>query len=136
IQDLPLLCLRDQIVDGQKEVLVAQLGNERELLLDRLANLGRYAVRPTRFQPCFGQLSQVPSRRLSRRNELFGIVVAQARKRKLAAIRNRQCLLKQIGRVDGSQLIVGAQVTLAIREQSMSGLGERTAMSNRSDRVL
>src|SRR6266545_3398143 len=78
----------DHVADGEKERLVFELGDERELVLDQLAYLARNAIREAPRQSFLGQLAQPARRSFVRGDELFGILVAQLLQRKTATLGN------------------------------------------------
>lgn len=61
---------RDEIVDGQKIGLVAQLGDERELVLDLRSDFGRHALGPALLCTPLGQSAQMSTRGLAGGHEL------------------------------------------------------------------
>jgi hypothetical protein len=64
---------RDDVVDGEKIGLVAEFRDQRELVLDQLANLGRSLVAIAPREAGLGELAQMRGRRLARRHDFFDI---------------------------------------------------------------
>ena len=104
----------DDVVDGEEEVLVAQFGNEFQLLLDEFPDLRRHPGRPALARPGFGELAQMRRRRQHRRHQFAGILVAQFVQAERAAIRQRHGLREHLARIDRAELIERFQVALAV----------------------
>ena len=68
----------------QEERLVGHLGDQRQLMLDAPAHLGRHAVRVTPPQTALGLLAQPGSGRLTSGSDFLGVFVAQFIQRKAA----------------------------------------------------
>jgi hypothetical protein len=65
------------VVHRKKKRLVAKLADERELVLDELADLRRHARREAPAQPFLGQLSEPRGGRMAFGDELGRILVPQ-----------------------------------------------------------
>src|SRR5688572_541662 len=78
------------IVDGEKEMLVAQRGDEFELVLDKVAHEFRRSVRKTPARALFRQLPQISARGVSGGHDFIGIFVAQAVEGEIAALGDLQ----------------------------------------------
>jgi hypothetical protein len=126
----------DHVVHGQKEVLVAQLADQCQLLVDELTHISRHALRPASAQALFGEGAQVLACAAARRHQLRRIVVAQLRQREAAALSDRRALGQQCRWVERLQLGERAQVPLAIGIETLSGLIDSAAVSDRRERIL
>ena len=127
---------RDDVVDGEEVRLVAELGDERELVVDQLADVGRNASRITPDQPGLGQRAQVRRRCLPRRHDLLGILVAQLVQREMAPLGDRDAFREQCRRIDRRESRARAQMPLAVGEEREAAVGDRLLQPDRGDRVL
>ena len=138
----------DDVVDGQEIRLVAQLGDERELVLDQLADVGgktrvgtgpdpgRTPIGVSPRQPFLDQLAQMRCRRLARGHDFLRVFVAQLVQRKRAALGDRDRFREQRRRIDRREPRPRAQVPLAVRVERVAALGERLFQADRGERVL
>ncbi len=128
---------RDDVVDGEEIGLVLQFGDQRELVLDQLADLRvqRDAAIPSR-QAFLGELAQMRCGRLAFRHDLLRVFVAQLVQRERAALRDRDRFREQRRRVDRRKTRARAQVPLAVRVQREAAFGERLLHADRGERVL
>ena len=85
-QDVFRARIAHQVLDGEEERLVTELGDERELVLHHLAHLGLDAARKATAQALLGQLCEPARRRVLGRHQLRRILVAQLVERELAAL--------------------------------------------------
>ena len=108
-QDADAAGMAHDVVDRQEIRFVTQLGDQRELVLDQRANFGRLAFRPTPPAAALRQRAQIARRRLSGRNELVRILVAELRQRKIHALEYRERLAQQLGRIEPNELVDGPQ---------------------------
>ena len=118
----------DDVVYGEKERLVPGLGDDRQFLLDLLADFGapflRGALGREMAREAFlGEATQIAAGGLARGNDLLGILVAQHLERKLAARGNDERLGDPCGRIDAAQRLDRPQVALAVRMQRVAGFG-------------
>ena len=127
---------RDDVVDGEEVGLVAELSDQRELVLDQLADVAGNAVAIAPRKSFLGQLAQVRRRRFVRRHDFLGILVAQLVERKCAAPRDRGRLGEQCGRIDRREPRARAQMALAVGEERVAAFGERLLQPDRGERVL
>ena len=67
----------DQVVHGQEIGLVIELGDQRELVLDQLADFRGYRLRPAAMRALQGQLAQPVGRVPTLRHQLGRVLVAQ-----------------------------------------------------------
>ena len=81
-------------MNGQKEMLVPQLGDERELVFDQLAERAWRASGKAARESCFGELAQIARRRFALGHELGGIFVAQRPEIEAAALGDAHGLLR------------------------------------------
>ena len=72
----------------------------------------------------------------ARRDQLARIAVAQLVERKLAALRDIQRFFQQFLRINLPQLLVRAQMPLAVWKQTMARCSQRATMANSGKRVL
>ncbi len=135
-EDLFLARECDDVVDGEEIGLVAKLGDEGELVLDQLADVGRHAGREAPREPRLGQLAQVRGRRLARRHDFLRVLVAQLVEREATALRDRDGLGEQRRRIDRREPRPRAQVPLAVGEEREAAVGDRLLEPDRGDRVL
>ena len=114
-----------------------ELGDERQLLLDERAHVGRHAIRIAR---CAMPVST------SLRSELAGVSPggtssrdirsAARRARTCSAPRHRSVAAMSSRRIEIGQPRARAQVPLAVGEQRMAAFGDRRAQADRGQRVL
>ena len=126
----------DDVVDGEEVGLVAELRDERELVLDQGAYFGRNAAAVAVRQAGFGQRAQVRGRRRAGRHDLLGILVAQLVQRERAAPRDGERFREQRRRVDRRQPRPRAQVPFAVGMKRVAAFGERFPEPDRGDGVL
>ncbi len=124
------------VVDGEEVRLVAQLRDERELVLDQLTHAGGHAGGKARAQSLLGDLSQVRGRRVARGRELLRVLVAQAVEGEGAALRDAHSLGQQPGRVELREPHAHAQVPLGVGVERAARFGHRRAQPDRGQRVL
>ena len=127
---------RDDVVDGEEVRLVAELGDQRKLVLDQLAHVRRDAGGIAPEEPGLGQRAQVRRRRRAGRHDLLGIFVAQLVEREMAASRDRDRLREQSGRINRRKPRPRAQVSLPVGEERETAVGDRLLQPDRGDRVL
>src|SRR5918993_2573226 len=128
--------MADDVVHGQEIRLIAQLGDQLELMFDQRPHFWRLSFGPTPTAAPFGQRAQIACRSLAGRNELVWILVAELRQRKIHALEYRERLAQQLRRISPNELVDGPQAALGIRMQLETKLIERHLASNRSQRVL
>jgi hypothetical protein len=150
-------------VDGEEIRFVLQFGDQRELVLDQLADVegdrprdsgtdhvfhyasaqshgqfrrkrGLSPISPR--QSRFDQRAQMRCRRLSLRHDLLRVLVTQLVEGERAALRDRDGLGKQLGRIDRRQPRARTQMPLAVRMKRVAAFGERLFHADRRDRVL
>jgi hypothetical protein len=129
---------RDDVLDGEEIRLVFQFRDQRELVLDQLADLGRAARRrpiPPR-QSLLGELAQIRPGSVPRGHDFLRIFVAQFVERKRAALGDRNGLREQCGRIDRREPCARAQMALAIGVQRVAAFGERPLHPDRGEGVL
>ena len=124
------------LVDREKEMLVLQFLDERELLVHDRTNFLRHALRPAPFESRLGQVAQMLAGLHARRDQLARIAIAQLVERELAALRDVQRFIEQLPRINFPQLLVRAQMPLAVREQTMARCSQRATMANSGKCVL
>ncbi len=115
----------DDVVDGQEIGFVAQLGDQRQFVLDTLAHLARHACRITPSEAGPGFMAQPGGRRVAVRDDLLRVLVAQFVERKVAARGDGQRFGQQIRRVEARQAEPRAQVALAVGKQRVTGSEHR-----------
>ena len=121
---------------GEEEVLVRELGDERELPVEQCLD-GRWrAAGPAHARARVRECAQVRAGREPGGHELRGVLVAQAPEVEAATLRDRHGLGQQRGRVEGRQHVAPAQVSLAVRKQARAGLVDRAAVADRGEQVL
>ena len=135
-QDAPAACPLDNLVHGQKEELVAQLGDEPQFVLDLLAHLVRDALGVQPRRAALGASAQPAGRRVAGGHQLVGVFVAQAIQREIAAPGDGHGLFQQGRWVQPRQPIARPQVPLAIGEQGIAQLVQRLAQADGGERVL
>ena len=124
------------VVHGEEERLVAQLGDQLQLVLDQVLHLRRHAAREAPGEALPRQLRQPARRRLARRHQLLRVLVAQLVERKRAARGDGERLRQELGRIDLRQAHPRAQVPLGVRVKRLRAALERQAQPDRGERVL
>ncbi len=137
-EDLARFRETHDVVHGEEERLVLQLGDQRQLLLDIGHHLVRHAFGPACPHAGFGEFTQVAGQRMPRRHQLGRIAVCQVALEIEAAATPRQFDrgLQQRRRMDVAQRAAAAQVALAVAEQMRAALGQRQVVADRGQRVL
>ena len=142
----------DDVVDGEKIRFVLQFRDQRELVLDQRADVGddrgrHGSIRSVRSpisrdlsvsprQSRFDQRAQMRCRCLPLRHDLLRVLVTQFVERERAALRDRDGLGEQLGRIDRRKPRARTQMPLAIGMKRVAALGERLFHADRRDRVL
>ena len=111
----------DDVVDGQKIGLVAQLGDQGQLVLDQIQDPLRGAAWPTAGGTLQGQATQIGRGGLSGRDQLVRVLVAQLVQGEGAGGRHPRGLREQVRRVEAGQLGGAVQVGLAVLVQGFAG---------------
>ena len=124
------------VVNGEEEMLVAQIRHELELVLDLLAHVLRHAARKTAGKACFGQLAQIARRRIPRRHDLVGILVTQDIERKIAALSDTQRFGEQFRRINSSEPRYRAQMPFGIGMERVTRRMHRDAEADRGQDIL
>ena len=156
-QDAALAGEAHDVVHGEEVGLVAELGDERELVLDLRAHRGRggvfgrwrcgrdrgrrgcaallagLAVAPG--QPALDQPAQPARRGLVRGDELGGVLVAQLVEVEAAARRHRHGLGEQLGRMAAGEGRALVQAQLGIGRERQAGLGHAAVQAQRAHHV-
>ena len=107
----------DDVLNGEEVRLVAQLGNERELVLDGGTLALRHTVGPAPARTLVRESAQVPRRGLPRRHELAGILVAQLLERETAPQCKLHRRLEQLARIQPREPRGLTQIALAVGVQ-------------------
>ena len=126
----------DDVGDGQEVRLVLQLGDDRELVLDRRAMLVGQAGGKAPGRALVRELAQLRRRRLARRDDLLGVLVLQLGERELAALRDRHRLLEPGRLVERGQAALRAQVLLGVGGERQAALGDGPSEPRGGKRVL
>ena len=124
------------VVHGEEERLVAELGDERELVLDELANFLRRAGGKPPAQAVFGEPAQPARGRLARRHQLLGILVAQFVEREIAAPGDRERLGEELGRIQLREAHAQPQAALGVRMEVAPALRHGAPEPHRGEHVL
>ncbi len=126
----------DDVVDGEKVGLVAQLGDQRELVLDEIAHPPRGAVRPALGHARLGQRPQVGARRHAGRHQLVRVLVAQRVEVEATALGDGERLVQQLRRIQARQCRAASQVALGVGVQGVARSLHRGAEPDGRQRVL
>ncbi|MNM62005.1 hypothetical protein D3C81_733180 [compost metagenome] len=126
----------DDVVNGKEIALVVQLGNQLKFVFQRLTGFLFETVGPAPALPLFAQVAQPGAGRLPGGHQLAGVLVAQLAQVETAAGGNAQGFIEQRLRIQLGQLRQRAQVTLAVGEQALPGLGHGAVMTDRRHAVL
>ena len=124
-QDALRARVADDVVDGQEVRLVAQVGDQREFVLDDGSHLLRHALRVARLRLLVGHAPQPRGRRLAGGHDLLRILVAQLVERERAALGDRLRLHQQFGGIDAGEPVQRPQVALRVRRKQPAALRER-----------
>ncbi len=118
-------------------MFVGQLGDQREFLFDL-----RLAPYPEcRAASAAPRRSQVSSRRVvdgfdSVGHQFLRISVFELAQVERAQRRDAQRFGEQVGRIQRGKVVEAAQMSFAIREQRVAGLGDRAAETDRGHHIL
>src|SRR3546814_6997871 len=74
-EDLPLVGEADDVLDGEEEGLVPELGDQRQFVFDLFHDLRGCTLGPAPAHAGFGELAQMRSRRFALRHQLGRVVV-------------------------------------------------------------
>jgi hypothetical protein len=135
-QDAAFACETDDVVHRQEVGLVAEVGDDRELVLDLRADLFRCALRPALAAALLDQPAQPGPGPLAGRDRIDRVLVADLVQPEPATRGHPQRLGEPARRIQAGQLVPGAQAALAVREQRWRGLRHRFFEAQRSERVL
>ncbi len=105
------------VVHGEEVRLVLELGDQRELVLDRLSRRGRHAFRPAVTCALLREAPQPCGRRVTFRHDLARIFVTQFLERERAARGDLHRSGEQLGRMQLRDALERAQVTLTVLKQ-------------------
>ena len=129
--------LAHDVVHGEEIGFVAELGDERELVVDLVRACVPGCPRGQRSARAgLGQAAQVRGRRLAGRHQLARIFVAQLVEREIRERGDLHGLGQQLRWIEPREPLAFAQVPLAVGEQPLAGLGQRDAVANRRQRIL
>jgi hypothetical protein len=124
------------VMHGEEERLVGELGDQPQLVLHQARHLGRDSRREAPAQAGFGQLAQPARRRVARRDQLARVFVFKRIEREPAALGNRHALGEQFRRIKLRQAHAQAQAALGVREKRLPALRHRLAQADRGEHVL
>ena len=95
-QDTSAARIVDDVVDGEEIGRVIELGDQRDLLLKRIAHLAGDAVGKAPFRALPGQVFEMRLRRLAGGDRLVGIFVFQLVEREGAALRDLDAVAQRV----------------------------------------
>ena len=127
------------VVDGEEIGRVVELGDQRELLAERVAHLVGDAVRDNaRPRPPRSRSSRCCLRGLARRHRLVGIFVFQLVEREGASARAISTLRRRASWPANSRAISagGFEMALGIGLEARAGLGDRAFLADAGEHVL
>ncbi len=124
------------VVHGQKERLVAEFGDQAQLVLDALAHLLRRTRRPTFAGAAFREIAQMTRRRRVRGHDLLGILVAQFIEAEPAALGDLERGREQRRGIQLLQTAQGTQAAFAVRKQRETRRMNRGVQPNGRQHVL
>ena len=126
----------DNVMHGEKEVLVAELGDERQLLFDQLGGALGHAPRPA--FPCarLGKLAQVRGWREPLRHQFARIFVAQFVQTERAAVGQIHGFGKHLARIERGQLGQRLEAAFAVRVEPRAKRVDRFLQANGGQHVL
>ena len=124
------------VVHRQKIHLVAQLGNQRQLVRHLLRHARRQALRVAPSRTFVGVVVQGLARAQARQHALHRVLVAQLVQAELAACCHQQGIGQQHGRIKLRQPLTGAQVRLGIGLQGKTTLGHRPAQTDGGEHIV
>ena len=126
----------DDVMDGEEVGLVAQFGDQFELLPDLLRHFVWHAARIAHLKPLLDLGAQIGGRRLAGRHDLLGVFVAQFVERETAEAGNAHRLGEQFRRIELRQPQPRAQMPFAVGEQRMPRRIDRHIQAQRRQGVL
>ena len=124
------------VVHRQKIHLVAQLGNQRQLVRHLLRDTRRQTLRVTPRCAFVGVLVQGLAWAQAGQHALHRVLVAQLVQVELATCCHHQGVGQQLGRVQPRQPLAGAQVRLGIGLQGKTTVGHRPAQADSSQHIV
>ena len=121
---------------GQEVRRVAELLDERELVRELILDLGRRPRRPPARGARPSERLEVRVRRSPRRHELAGVAVAERAEIEGAAGGERDASAEGLGGVERAERRPIPEVSLPVRVQAATGLGEGAAVTNAGHEIL
>ncbi len=112
----------DDVVHGEEVGLVAELGDQRQLIIEHLPDLLRHPVGPALRSPHQGQAPQMAAGRFTLRHQLVGILVAQLVEGEAAGASDLQGGREQVIRIEALKLAPASQVPLPVLLQGIPRL--------------
>ena len=126
----------DDVVDGEEEVLVAQIRDELQFPLDEFRHVVGRPGWPADKRSGLGELAEVCRRRQSRRHQFLGVLVAQFVQAKRAAVGQFAGLREHLPGVDCLQGLERLQVAFTVLVDSLPEVVHRTLQTNGGQHVL
>ena len=124
------------VVHRQEIHLVAQLGNQRQLVRHLLRHARRQALRVTPRRALVGVLVQGLARAQAGQHALHRVLVAQLVQAEMAACGHHQGVGQQLGRIKPRQPLARSQVRLGIGLQGKATLGHWPAQADGSEYIV
>ncbi len=122
-QNLAAARLGHHVVHGQKVRLIAQLGDEGQLLLKLRAHVARHALRVSLCRATQGELAQVAAGGLAGRHHLVWVLITQFGQLEPAQVGDALRFDQQFARVNQRQTQAAAQVGLGVGAQGKTTIG-------------
>ena len=116
--------------------LEAELRDQRELMLDRLAHRRQLTRRKTSLHARLGQCAQPAGRAVAGRHDLLGVLVAQFGERERAARCDRQRRGQPLARIQRGQASTRSQMGLGIGLERQPAVGHRQVQACGRQQVL
>ena len=135
-EDAELPRLPDDVVNGEKVMLIGQFADELKLLLQERGHRRRRAVRPSLLGAGEHQLAQIRARRGAGRHHFLRIFVTQLVQGEAAGLRHRDGLGKQFLGIKLRQAGQGAQMAFAVRLRLAAEFRHRLAGADGGDDIL
>ena len=140
-EDALRACIDDDVVHSEKKRFGAHVGDERELVLDRLFHAIGHAIRIARVGiACSGAFvrhpSQIADRCFAGGHDLFRIFVAKFIEAERAARSDVERLGHQGRRIKIGEPSDAAQMRLAVRQHGAARFGKRDAQPDRGQHVV
>jgi hypothetical protein len=123
-------------VHGEEVGLVAEIGDQRELVLDLIPELRADAIGPASADTLLGQRAQIPARGHARRHELLGILVAELFEGEVATRGDVDALLEELPGIEPGEALAAAETPFTVGIQIQARVRDGAAEADGAQGIL